>query len=142
MRRVGLVVAVGALLVALSSAVAVAAVRGGTNETDLLYGTGYADTIYALADDDGLVGYWGDDLLIGGSGNDWIYGGPGNDRIHGNDGVELLYGGPGNDVITVAGGRAKDYIDCGRGFDTVKKQPGSQAASTNVSTKDCERTIL
>ena len=66
----GLVVAVGALLVALSSAVAVAAVRGGTNETDLLYGTACADTIYALADGDALVGFWG---------NDRIYGGPGND---------------------------------------------------------------
>ena len=60
----------GPLLVALSSAVAVAAVRGGTNETDLLYGTACADTIYALADGDALVGFWG---------NDRIYGGPGND---------------------------------------------------------------
>ena len=60
----------GPLLVALSSAVAVAAVRGGTNETDLLYGTACADTICALADGDALVGFWG---------NDRIYGGPGND---------------------------------------------------------------
>ena len=68
-------------MVALNSAVAVAAVRGGTNETDLLYGTAYADTIYALADGDALVGCWGNDRVyrwfVGfGEGTDWDSGEP------------------------------------------------------------------
>jgi hypothetical protein len=43
MKRAGLVVAVGALLVMLSAAAATAVVRSGTSGKDVLYGTAYAE---------------------------------------------------------------------------------------------------
>jgi Ca2+-binding RTX toxin-like protein len=130
MKRTGLVVAVGALLLMLSAAVATAVVRSGTSGKDVLYGTAYADRIY---------GYAGGDEIYGGRGNDRLLGGPGNDRIFGDIGIDRLYGGSGDDFISVIGGRSEDYVDCGPGFDTIEKQRGPWPA--DFSTVGCEKTV-
>ena len=120
-----LVVAVGALLVALSAAAALATTtRWGTDGADWLYGTAGNDAIY---------GYGGIDMIYAGTGNDTIYAGTGAERV---------YGGPGDDFVSFVGGYSKDSIDCGPGFDTVKKQSGSAGTSLNVSARNCERTIF
>jgi Ca2+-binding RTX toxin-like protein len=130
MKRAGLVVAVGALLLMLSAAVATAVVRSGTSGKDVLYGTAYADRIY---------GYAGGDEIYGGRGNDRLLGGPGNDRIFGDIGIDRLYGGSGDDFISVVGGRSKDYVDCGPGFDTIKKERGPWPS--DFSPVGCEKTV-
>jgi hypothetical protein len=130
MKRAGSVVAVGALLLMLSAAVATAVVRSGTSGKDVLYGTAYADRIY---------GYAGGDEIYGGRGNDRLLGGPGNDRIFGDIGIDRLYGGSGDDFISVIGGRSEDYVDCGAGFDTIEKQRGPWPA--DFSTVGCEKSV-
>ncbi len=111
MKRAGLVVAVGALLLMLSATVATAVVRSGTSGKDVLYGTAYADRIY---------GYVGGDEIYGGRGNDRLSGGPGNDRIFGGIGIDRLYGGSGDDTVYAADGSV-DHIDCGSGHDRVQR---------------------
>ena len=118
MRRVVLVVAVGALLVALSAASALAMTRFGTDAADWLYGYAEADTIY---------GYAGADTIYGHAGADTIYTGTGADSV---------YGGSGHDFVSFVGGDSPDYIDCGPGFDTVEKLPTT--GPTNVHATNCE----
>ena len=130
MKRAGLVVAVGALLLMPSATVATAVVRSGTSGKDVLHGTAYADRIY---------GYAGVDEIYGGRGNDRLLGGPGNDRIFADSGIDRLYGGSGDDFISVVGGRSKDHVDCGTGFDTLEKQRGPWPA--NFSPVGCEKTV-
>ena len=130
MKRAGLLVAVGALLLMLSATLATAVVRSGTGGKDVLYGTASADRIY---------GYAGRDEIYGGPGDDRLLGGPGNDRIFGGTGTDRLYGGSGDDLISVVGGRSKDHVDCGPGFDTIEKQRGPWPA--DFSPVGCEKTV-
>jgi Ca2+-binding RTX toxin-like protein len=121
MRRVGLVVAVGALLVALSAAAALATTRFGTDAADWLYGYAGADAIY---------GYAGADTIYGYAGADAIYTGTGSDSV---------YGGSGDDFVSFVGGDSPDYIDCGPGFDTVEKWPAT--GPTNLHATNCEEVV-
>lgn len=117
MKRVVLVLTVGALLLALTATVAIAATRYGTNGNDVLSGTGKADTMYGLGGDDLMYGLQGNDLMYGGYGNDYVYGRGGNDNIYGKYGADHMYGGGGNDYINVKDGK-RDYVDCGAGRDS------------------------
>ena len=130
MRRVVLVVAVGALLVALSAAAALATPRFGTDAADWLYGYAEADTIYGNAGADTIYGYAGADTIYGNAGADTIYTGTGADSV---------YGGSGHDFISFVGGNSPDYIDCGPGFDTVEKLPTT--GPTNVHATNCEELV-
>ena len=73
------------------------------------------------------------DRLFGNNGDDIIYGEQGNDFLAGNDGEDQLYGGDGDDFVFAGEinhdtkkitnwteeNIAKDYIDCGPGWDRV-----------------------
>jgi Ca2+-binding RTX toxin-like protein len=105
MRRVILLLTVMAVTVVLTSGVALAVNKVGTNGPDTHKGTN---------GDDNLEGRGGNDDLFGLSGSDNLLGGPGKDNVLGGDerrasrGDKNLVGGPGND--RVAGGRGSDNI--------------------------------
>ena len=63
MRRAILVLTVGALLLALTATVAMAATLYGTNGDDLMYGTKNADQMYAKGGDDLMYGLEGKELM-------------------------------------------------------------------------------
>lgn len=113
MKRAGLAMAVGALFLALSATVALAAVKYGTNGADTIYGTNGADTIYGQGGNDTINGLGGDDALFGGSGRDEISGGAGQDRIFGGSGDDAL------DSTDNYGTPERDEVYCGGGFDSV-----------------------
>jgi len=68
----------------------------------------------------------GNDYMYGGSGDNRledrsVYGGAGSDHVYGGSGSDNLYSGPGNDFVSSVGDGDGDYVDCGDGYDTVKK---------------------
>ncbi len=134
MKRVILVLTVGASLLALTATVAMAATihcRGGdcfgTNNGDSMYGTSRHDAIFAKAGGDfvtgrggadDLNGQDGDDRVLGGPGDDWVKGGNQNDTVKGDNGNDTITGGSGDNVIR-AGDGMKDLIVCGAGSKNV-----------------------
>ncbi len=111
-RRPGvLLVAVGTLLMTLSTgdvlAVAEPAEEArdgahGTRTTRVISGTERGDLIYGLPDDDRILARRGADEVYGGSGRDLIFGGSGDDFIETKDGERDLIGcGTGYDVVSV-----------------------------------------
>jgi Ca2+-binding RTX toxin-like protein len=90
----------------------------GTQGPDDIIGSEEADLIDARGGDDRVRGRGGDDDINGGAGNDRLNGGAGNDVIVGGPGNDQIFGGPGNDTID-ARDEESDFVDCGRGTDTV-----------------------
>jgi hypothetical protein len=138
MRRVTILMLAASLLVALVASVAVAKTVRGTNGPDTLRGTNEADTLNGRGGADEIYARGGADLLIGGDDKDRLYGQDGNDTLKGGFGGELaLRGGAGNDVVrgdlggdTMTGDAgddtmlagddtARDFINCGGGFDVA-----------------------
>jgi len=91
----------------------------------------------------------GDRALSGGPGRDFVGGGKGSDALSGGEGGDFMFAGPpfneeAADVDAVAAGdgkdailaknvpAAKDFIDCGGGFDRV-------LVDSKDLTTDCER---
>ena len=116
MRRVILAIAVGALLIALTATVALAATRHGTGGHDVLMGTNGADQMYGYAGDDIISGLRGNDLMYGGSGEDALWGSYGDDNLYGRTGADDLHGMGGNDYLSANDGK-RDLVDCGPGRD-------------------------
>jgi Ca2+-binding RTX toxin-like protein len=129
MRRTAIVLTVAALLVALSTSVAVAASFAGTDERDVIEGTGKADVVSGLGGGDTLNGLGGKDTVRGGDGVDEVGGGEGADKVYGNAGDDylidapdenrdVLYGRSGRDNVQVRDFPAvKDVVYCGSGRD-------------------------
>ena len=133
MRRTMTVLAVAALMMALSAGVATALEKiggpgddrlTGTNRADHLDGKGGDDSIAGLGGDDRmLVGGFGDDTVSGGAGEDvivgfgftknWVNEDPGADTLSGEGGRDALQGGLGPD--TLSGGDGPDFISDGLG---------------------------
>src|SRR5215212_439845 len=119
MRRIMLLVAATALTVLVTSGVALAVTRIGTDGPDTLMGTNGDDNLVGRGGNDRLFSLAGHDTLLGGSGKDVVFGG----KIVGrccddNDysgGDKNLVGGDGND--DVEGGRGSDNIVGGIGND-------------------------
>ena len=111
MRRVSLLLAAAALLLALSAGVALAQNFIGTSGPDVLVGTNTADFIDGKGGDDDLYGEDGRDTILGRGGNDLILGGRGPDRLTGGYGNDTIYGGGGNDAVN--GGPGDDTIIVG-----------------------------
>ena len=115
MKRALMIVALGALMLALAAGVALAALRIGNDQPNKLFGT-YGDNV----GQDTLLGFGAGDLLVGRSAADQLAGGSGRDRLYGNDGNDTLDGGPGRDRIFTGFGfdfvyakdGYKDYINC------------------------------
>jgi Ca2+-binding RTX toxin-like protein len=137
---VALVLAVMALALLLTSGVAWAVNKVGTDGPDTLRGTDRADNLSGEGGNDDLFGLGGrynllggsgkdliltgnerlagegDTNLVGGRGNDGVGGGLGTDNVVGNAGNDLLVGGPGLDPREspnddLSGGGGNDVID-------------------------------
>jgi Ca2+-binding RTX toxin-like protein len=112
MRRVGMLLAAMALVLLLTSGVAWAVNKVGTNGPDTLRGTDRADN---------LAGRGGNDILLALAGNDQLEGGRGKDIVNGGSleepfgGKKNLDGGRGNDAVQ--GGLGQDNVAGGKGND-------------------------
>ena len=105
----------------------------GTHQDDKIQGSFDYDNVIAKDGDDIILGAEEHDRLFGNNGDDIIYGEQGNDFLAGNDGEDQLYGGEGDDFVFAGEINhdtkkitnwteehiAKDYIDCGPGWDRV-----------------------
>jgi Ca2+-binding RTX toxin-like protein len=96
MRRIVLVLVAMALAMMLTSGVALAVNKVGTNGPNLLRGTDEGDNLLGRGGQDDLFGKAGSDNLVGGSGRDNVIGG--SERLPGG-GDKNLAGGPGNDLV-------------------------------------------
>jgi Ca2+-binding RTX toxin-like protein len=143
MRTVMTMMVAGALMLALTAAVAVAAIRCtggscfGTNEADTLIGTNNIDNIQGRGGDDTIKGRGNNDFLAGEQafeqtlhGNDTVYGGGGNDELEGNQDNDVLIGGPGNDKLNPLDGHQPGTED------TVKGNAGDDDVFANDGNKD------
>lgn len=119
--RIGKMVIVMAVLVALASSVAVAKTINGTNGPNRLSGTNKGDYISCKGGNDRINGRGGmDRVLAGGAdkvngsfGNDVILGGPGGDTLVGDLDNDEAYGNAGSDTILVEGDSGEDFVNCG-----------------------------
>ncbi len=132
MRRLILLVATGALMVALAATAAFAQgpppgpdepgfdnVITGTENSEVLFGTNAEDRIVGRGGHDYLNGLWSRDMLVGGQGHDLLVG---------EAGPDTLLGGRGNDYVVAAYGywqqapnapAAPDFIQSGAGHDVI-----------------------
>ena len=107
MRRVGLVLLMMAVALAVGGGVALAAVKYGTEGRDFLVGTNDEDVLHGRGGSDGIAGKEGDDVLHGDDGNDFMHGGrvgwgmaaDGKDKLYGGDGSDCMFGGSEGDVL-------------------------------------------
>ncbi len=154
MKRALMIVALGALMLALAAGVALAALRIGNDQPNKLFGT-YGDNV----GQDTLLGFGAGDLLVGRSAADQLAGGSGPDRLYGNEGNDTLDGGPGRDRIFTGFGfdfvyakdGFKDYINCNgegnyrlvfdKGLDVLAKCPNPKSA-TKSGTLDDEQVVV
>jgi Ca2+-binding RTX toxin-like protein len=100
---------------------------------------------------DELLGHHGDDVIRGGRGADVIWGdwdpvgnteaqrdrlsgGAGDDWLYSSHGTNTIRAGSGNDVVWSFYGRGT--VDCGPGYDTVRKR-----FSNEYRFRNCERTL-
>ena len=131
MRRTILVMAMAALMVALTAGMALAVVKNGGPGDNTLRGTSAPDELNGNKGDDKLFGLGRQDVLSGGSGDDFIKGGAGRDSIFGGfapvaddpdtpeepTGDDTIFGGPGGDSIS--GGVGNDAIHGDAGPDEI-----------------------
>ena len=129
MRRAILLLTMMAVTLVVTSGVALAVNKVGTNGPDTLRGTNGADNIVGKGANDVLYALGGKDNLLGGEGNDWVLGG--NKRsVQGGD--KTLVGGPGNDGVegglgsdTLLGASGNDFADGGPGSDNISGGEGN-----------------
>jgi large repetitive protein len=108
LRRTIKVSVIGALLLALTAGVVLAAVRIGDSGNNDLVGTS--------GDDEGQ------DVLLGFAGTDDLQGRSAADYLGGGSGPDVLRAGNGND--TLDGGTGEDTLSTGKGFDVVYAEDG------------------
>jgi hemolysin type calcium-binding protein len=126
-RRSIVVVVLGSLVLAGSTAAHGLEVVTGTSRADLLRGGEGADTIRGLAGNDTLRGGSGSDTLDGGPGTDKLFGDAGSDRLIGGGpvGWDRLDGGSGNDVLVSRNGGFVELIG-GPGNDVLRGGPSTR----------------
>jgi hypothetical protein len=155
MKRIVLVLTVGAMLLVQAAGMALAAPYSGTPGEDgvatakTYNGTAADNILRADKGDNYMYGRGGDDRMYGNGGNDKMFGGPGNDKMFGGPGSDRISGGAGNDRIVVAGDQAKDQVYCGTGYDTVVANRGDIIEGTPAGTivqkglaTACEKIVL
>jgi Ca2+-binding RTX toxin-like protein len=113
-----------------------------------LVGAGGNDLIVAMSDTRvDMTGSSGNDTLVSGASGDFLQGDDGDDLLIGGDGNDFLTGGPGHNVILAGKGDDSivvlpyepDYVDGGRGFDTIYSYGDVPIAATY---KNVERISL
>jgi Ca2+-binding RTX toxin-like protein len=132
MRRAILLLTMMAVTLVVTSGVALAVNKVGTNGPDTLRGTNGADKLLGKGGNDVLFSLGGRDNLLGAGGKDWLLGGneqrplggdknlvggPGNDGVQGGEDSDNLLGSSGNDFAD--GGPGSDNIVGGEGNDFV-----------------------
>jgi Ca2+-binding RTX toxin-like protein len=155
MKRALMIVALGALMLALAAGVALAALRLGNDQPNKLFGT-YGDNV----GQDTLLGFGAGALLVGRSAADQLAGGSGPDRLYGNNGNDTLDGGPGRDRIFTGFGfdfvyakdGYKDYINCNghgnyrlvfdKGLDVLDKCPSPKSATKSGDVENDEQVVV
>jgi len=142
-----------------SSGVALAAVKFGTNGSDVLIGTKVDDVLYGKGSTDFIDGRGGNDVLYGGAGSDEVISFPGDDILFGGRGNDFVIEGKGNNTLFGGGGndffqataidpdrpgsvnttpKKRDLVFCGSGRDTVVVDPGG----IDFVASDCERVYV
>jgi hypothetical protein len=81
------------------------------------------DVIIGGSGNDTLIGGNGNDRITGRGGNDILIGGAGNDTLNGSDGDDLIYPGP--DVLDAKGRPAVNYVNGGKGNNTLMASANS-----------------
>jgi Ca2+-binding RTX toxin-like protein len=158
-RRVGLVLVVMTVALIVGSGAAVAAVKFGTNGSDVLIGTKDEDVLYGKGSTDFIDGRGGNDVLYGGAGSDEVISFPGDDILFGGRGNDFVIEGKGNNTLFGGGGndffqataidpdrpgsvnttpKKRDLVFCGSGRDTVVVDPGG----IDFVASDCERVYV
>ncbi|MDQ4142491.1 MAG: hypothetical protein M3198_01920, partial [Actinomycetota bacterium] len=126
---VGLVVAMGMLLLPVPGALAAQECSGrratlvGTDGSDNLQGTAGVDVIVGLGGNDRISGGAGQDEICGDAGDDDVIGGPGNDDLEGNAGNDELSGEEDRDFLD--GGDGDDHVGGGAGNDYLRGNDGA-----------------
>jgi hypothetical protein len=136
MRRAILIVAAMALTVLVTSGVAWALNKIGTDGPDTLRGTNGNDNLIGKGGNDRLFGLDGRDNLLGGPGKDWVDTHPTEFRR----GDKNLQGGPGNDFV--AGGRGSDNVLGDTGNDLLVDGPLREFSLDKVSGADGNDVLL
>jgi hypothetical protein len=116
LRKLTILAALVAVMVAAFAAVAYADIVTGTNRDDELEGTPRSDQINGLWGDDTIRSLAGSDESFGGRGEDTIYGNRGMDDVNGGPGEDELYGGGQPDSVQAVDGNP-DEVSCGAGVD-------------------------
>ena len=138
MRRVILLLTVMAATLVVSSGLALAVNKIGTDGSDTLIGTNGPDNLLGLGGNDDIIARAGDDNLQGGPGRDNVLGGseflayafggdknlvggPGNDLVSGGSGSDNIVGEEGNDFLVDSVFRepSKDKLTAGDGNDVI-----------------------
>src|SRR5690606_19458260 len=83
-----------------------------------------------------FIGGPGDDLLVGGSSDDYLDGGPGNDILAGEQGMDTLIGGDGSDVFVWLPEGSTDFVEGGRGVDTLMFSASEANEIMDLSSQD------
>ena len=133
MRRVTMILAVAAVLLALFAPNALARTVcttsfDGTNGPDTLKGDRCDNEINGLRGDDDIRGNRGDDTLGGDEGGDRISGGDGGDELRGGAGRDRIYSGIFDE--------RRDVVFCGAGRDFASLGENDRAA------QDCEQVVF
>jgi Ca2+-binding RTX toxin-like protein len=116
MRRITLLIASMALMVAVATSVAWAVTKTCQANTPC-YGTNQADTLTGTAGTNVIYGLGGPDLILGLGATDFLYGGSGGDEVRGGADLDAISGAAGADELR--GGDGPDEIEAGNGDDTV-----------------------
>lgn len=130
MKRVTLLISAMMLGILVSSGIALAVAKSGTDGKDIIEGTNKVDA---------LSGRGGNDTISGLNGNDSISGGPGNDKLWGGEpypfvsksGDDSISGGNGRDLVV--GGFGADRLSGGAGNDSVVEGPDEDQSKDIMS---------
>src|SRR5215208_4605829 len=129
MRRAILLLTMMAVTLVVTSGVALAVNKVGTNGPDTLRGTNGADKLLGKGGNDVLFSLGGRDNLLGAGGKDWLLGGN-EQRPLGGD--KNLVGGPGNDGVQ--GGEDSDNLLGSSGNDFADGDRRGSAGATDILT--------
>ena len=135
MRRTVVLLATMALTLLVTSGLALAVNKVGTQGRDFLKGTNKADNLIGNGETDLIFGLAGNDTLLGGSGKDLVFGGTfeplgGDKNLVGGDGNDAVRGGLGSDNLV--GGNGNDFMQGGEFAPPAVKDILSGAGGSDV----------
>jgi Ca2+-binding RTX toxin-like protein len=129
MRRTIVLLVTMSLTLLVTSGVAWAVTKIGTEGPDTLKGTNGADNLLGNGANDVLYALAGRDTLLGGEGKDWVIAGSPEDQSAQGD--KILVGGPGNDAVLA--GQGADNVVAGGGNDEIIDGESREFSHDNIS---------